>query len=123
MCIRDRGNCGDGGIPFAEGTAGDGAVSQLRAYGPDELYRAVRDRSLYFFRFRVGLEPSGCFLERIGLSCLYGYADSVQPLLAEGVSLWTDGVVVEDRNLYEMAAVGTVNSLISPLVIVVVIIF
>ena len=117
------GNCGDGGIPFAEGTAGDGAVSQLRAYGPDELYRAVRDRSLYFSGFWVGLEPSGCFLERIGLSCLYGYADSVQPLLAEGVSLWTDGVVVEDRNLYEMAAVGTVNSLISPIVIVVVINF
>ena len=117
------GNCGDGGIPFAEGAAGDGTVSQLRAYGPDELYRAVRDRCLYFFRFRVGLEPSGCFLERIGLSCLYGYADSVQPLLAEEVPLWTDGVVVEDRNLYEMAAVGTVNSLISPIVIVVVIIF
>ena len=108
------GNCGDGGIPFAEGAAGDGAVSQLRAYGLDELYCAVRDRCLYFFRFRVGLESSGCFLERI---------DSVQPLLAEEVPLWTDGVVVEDRNLYEMAAVGTVNSLISPIVIVVVIIF
>ena len=117
------GNCGDGGIPFAEGAAGDGTVSQLRAYGPDELYRAVRDRCLYFFRFRVGLEPSGCFLERIGLSCLYGCSDSVQPLLAEEVPLWTDGVVVEDRYLYEMAAVGTVNSLISPIVIVVVIIF
>lgn len=76
-----------------------------------------------FFRFRVGLESSGCFLERIGLSCLYGCSDSVQPLLAEEVPLWTDGVVVEDRNLYEMAAVGTVNSLISPIVIVVVIIF
>ena len=74
-------------------------------------------------RFRVGLEPSGCFLERIGLSCLYGCSDSVQPLLAEEVPLWTDGVVVEDRYLYEMAAVGTVNSLISPIVIVVVIIF
>ena len=89
----------------------------------DELYRAVRDRCVYFFRFRVGLEPSGCFLERIGLSCLYGCSDSVQPLLAEEVPLWTDGVVVENRNLYEMAAVGTVNSLISPIVIVVVIIF
>ena len=117
------GNCGDGGIPFAEGAAGDGAVSQLRAYGLDELYCAVRDRCLYFFRFRVGLESSGCFLERIGLSCLYGCSDSVQPLLAEEVPLWTDRVVVEDRNLYEMAAVGTVNSLISPIVIVVVIIF
>ena len=95
----------------------------LRAYGLDELYCAVRDRCLYFFRFRVGLESSGCFLERIGLSCLYGCSDSVQPLLAEEVPLWTDGVVVEDRNLYEMAAVGTVNSLISPIVIVVVIIF
>ena len=44
-------------------------------------------------------------------------------VLVEEVPLWTDGVVVEDRNLYEMAAVGTVNSLISPIVIVVVIIF
>ena len=103
------GNRGDGGISFPESTAGDGAVGQLRAYGLDELYRAVRDRCLYFFRLRIGLEPSGCFLERIGLSCLYGDADYVQPLLVEGVPLRTDGMVVADRHLYEMAAVGSLE--------------
>ncbi len=56
------GNCGDGGIPFAEGAAGDGTVSQLRAYGPDELYRAVRDRCLYFSGFGLDWSHLGVFL-------------------------------------------------------------
>lgn len=102
------------------------AMAPLVSYGRMGLTNYIVQSVIgvfIFFRFRVGLESSGCFLERIGLSCLYGCSDSVQPLLAEEVPLWTDGVVVEDRNLYEMAAVGTVNSLISPIVIVVVIIF
>ena len=102
------------------------AMAPLVSYGRMGLTNYIAQSVIgvfNFFWFRVGLEPSGCFLERIGLSCLYGCSDSVQPLLAEEVPLWTDGVVVEDRYLYEMAAVGTVNSLISPIVIVVVIIF
>ena len=102
------GGCRDRGISFSKGAAGDDTVSQLWSYGVDELYRTVCDRCLYFFRFRVGLEPSGRFSECIGLPCLYGCADCAESLLAEELPLWSDGMVVANRNLFEMAAVAQV---------------
>ena len=103
------------------------AMAPLVSYGRMGLTNYIAQSVIGVFIFSgFGLDWSDLwvFLSGFsGLSCLYGCSDSVQPLLAEEVPLWTDGVVVENRNLYEMAAVGTVNSLISPIVIVVVIIF
>ena len=98
------------------------AMAPLVSYGRMGLTNYIVQSVIGVFIFSgFGLDWShlGVFLSV--LVCL-AYT-GVQILLAEEVPLWTDGVVVEDRNLYEMAAVGTVNSLISPIVIVVVIIF
>lgn len=55
------GNCGDGGIPFAEGAAGDGTVSQLRRMGLTIISR-VRDGVFIFSGFGLDWSHLGVFL-------------------------------------------------------------